>query len=59
VRYGTWLSKPAAARRLVAAGDPASALVAQALAARAGGPGVPPSAGRSFQRRVLAEVRSS
>ncbi len=59
VRYGTWLSKPAAARRLVAAGDPASALVAQALAARAGGPGVPAAAARSFQRRVLAEVRSS
>ena len=56
VRDGVWLSKAAAGERLVAAGDPASELIAGALAARRGGPSPTGPQTRAFQRRIRAEV---
>ncbi|MDT0164598.1 nucleotidyltransferase domain-containing protein [Actinotalea sp. AC32] len=55
-RWGVWLPKAAAARRLTDQGHPAADLLARAVAARAGGP--PPSGveARAFQQRVLDEL---
>ena len=55
-RWGTWLSKVEAGRRLLLEDDRAGDLIRQSIAARAGGP--PPSGARArdFQRGVLEEL---
>jgi hypothetical protein len=56
VRDGVWLSKVAAGRRLADTGlEPA--LITRCIAARRGGPPPDTAEARTFQRRVLYEIR--
>ncbi|GAA3643075.1 nucleotidyltransferase domain-containing protein [Microlunatus ginsengisoli] len=58
-RYGTWLSKVEAGRRLLAAGWTPVEVIEQSIAARFGA--LPPSGSRArrFQRRVLEEISAA
>ena len=58
-RYGTWLSKVAAGRRLLAVGDQWSDIIERSIAARAGGPPPTGRRAREFQQAVLQEILSA
>jgi hypothetical protein len=56
VRSGRWLSKVDAGRQLLQDGDVPTELLAQSIAARAGGPFPSGAPARQFQRQVLRQI---
>jgi hypothetical protein len=58
-RTGRWLSKVAAARRLLEEGHDAADVLAQSVAARSGGRPPDPARARAFQEQVLRVVSPS
>lgn len=56
VRYGTWLSKADAGRRLLDAGYPSADVIRRAVEARRGGPAPGGPEARAFQQRIIDEL---